>query len=163
MLLSSVAFVSCEKEGTTDDENVQEEVNEQQFKANVIVSDDLIKACESIKFEYKDATGKLVTEDIDFSTISAGKYEIKDKEYSVRIWKKEFKYTKNPAEAYFKPIFTKDPDYAPTVAQNWIYNQSVSGAGKSSTKSKSSLGVELDDILGSLDSYLNIISKFVLE
>lgn len=159
LLLSSIAFISCEKEGRPEDEKVQEEVKEIMFKANIKVSEDLVKACKSIKFEYYDAEGKLVAEDVDFSKLPTEKYPFNNKEYNVHVWKKEFKYSNKPAESYFKPILTKDPDYKSDVEPNFIYDQYVSVAGRQFERVLYKLGVDIDVIQTILDSIISTVNK----
>lgn len=158
--LLSMIFVSCEKEGDNGENSGEVKTNE--FVANVKISQDLIDACESIEFVYKDADGKVVTEKIDPSELSVEKYEYLNKEYEVRVWTKKFQYTKNPADVYFKPVLTKDPEYTTETSPNFIYDHLISGADKSSSKQKCTLGVRPEKVQEALDSVLKIINTYIL-
>lgn len=159
--LSSMVFVSCEKEGAED--NGGEKPEKSMFKAKVVVSPDVVNACTSIVFEYKDAAGKLVSEDVDFSKLPVEKYEYIDSEYDVYVWTKNFEYTKLPAEVYFKPILTKNPEFTSDAKLNLLYSHQVKGADKSSSKIKATIGLDVIKYPNGIDSFLNIVHSYVLE
>lgn len=162
--ISAILFVSCEKE---DNKEINEVTQKCKFEATIKISTDLINACESIKFEYKDADGKTVSEDVDFTKLPSEKYLLNNVEYVVHVWTKKFEYRNSTADVYFKPILTKNVEYTSDITPNWIYDQSAAGTGTeisvSSDKEKISLGIRLDKLHEALDSALSFINGFILE
>lgn len=119
LTLSSMVFVSCDKDGDNGESGKTEKTC--YFKAKVQISQDLLDACETLSFEYNDADGKKVKTIVDASKLKAAKFPnpTNDQDIDVLEWSCSFDYKNYPAEVYFKPTmqikenvsFEKEPDF----------------------------------------------------
>lgn len=164
--LSSLVFVSCEKDGGKGENNENKKIC--YFNAKVQMSQDLIDACESISFEYKDAEGKKVTAEVKVSDLKAAKYSkpFTDTEIDVLEWSCKFDYKNYPAEVYFKPAvqikenvsFEHKPSF---IFYPAIYSGVHNGVDNSNYDSANlKLNIDIDKaatILSSLSNTINSI------
>lgn len=163
LTLSSMVFVSCDKDGGNGENGETEKTC--YFKAKIQFSQDLIDACETIYFEYKDADGKKVKTVVDASKLKAAKFPnpTNDQDIDVLEWSCSFDYKNYPAEVYFKPTvqikenvsFEKEPDFIfnPMISSGVHDGQDVTNYNTVNMK----LGVMLEGV----STILNTLSRAI--
>lgn len=162
--LSSLMFVSCEKEGNGDGDGADKVCF---FDAKVQMTQDFIDACESISFEYKDANGQKVTKTIEASALKAAKYVVDgtNKSYDVLEWSCKFDYKNCPAEVYFKPTVKIKESVSFETKPNFIFYPMIYSGVHANTRISNhdsayvKVGVNIDYTATLLTNLSNVINR----
>lgn len=163
LALSSMLFVSCKKDDVNGNSDAKAVCH---FNATVQMSEEFITACESITFEYKDASGKIVSAKVDASKLKAAVYTVPATEEKIDVleWNCKFDYNNCPAEVYFKPIvkvketlsFESKPSFVfnPVIVSGVYPSKLVTNYNKAEVK----LRIRLDGVTTILNNLADTIN-----
>lgn len=161
IIMALAGMISCDKENSII--NGGGKTSEGYLSAKLMVNSDFANAIETAEVEYKDASGKLVTEKVNFASLpteEAGDYG------KLHVYSKEVIFKKFPADVYFTLKVTKKAGLTYTDKASLIYLPEVSSGKKDGSqhqKYKSfsdeiKIGIKPEGVNTILDGVINRIN-----